>query len=321
MEGKCTNQDCAAPITQCLKLWDNLPDCEYWKGIEPLKEKNQQKAKESKGNSIINWSGDAFSVNELSLISLRNSPIIIGLVGRAGAGKSSFLGMLYTLFLNGGRLKEFNFAGTKTITGWESLAHRMRLRRGNVRFPDPTPSNPDFYNFLHLALRDKENRLKDVLFTDTSGEVFLQWSRNKDDENANSARWIHSNASCFILFVDCEALISRRSAAKTEIIDIAQQLKQDLNARPVVVVWSKADEIKDVKEVIKTSLKEDLKEIFPYCIEIEVANFSQTDPDNLCHENNLKVVDQLLEDVLQSSNMEINLNIEAKDDLFFSYRG
>lgn len=229
--------------------------------------------------------------------------------------------MLYSLLLNGERLKEFDFAGSKTIIGWESLAHRMRLKRGNVSFPEPTPSNPNFYSFLHLALRNKENSLKDVLFTDTSGEVFLQWARNREDENANSAKWIHKHSSGFILFIDCDALIERRNAAKTEIIDIAQQLKQDLDERPVIVVWSKADEIHKVKDVIKFSLQEDLKEIFPHYKEIEVTNFSATDPDKLCHENNLEVVDWLLNSVLQPSNTELILDVGVKDDLFLSYKG
>jgi hypothetical protein len=319
MQGKCKKTECAAPKTQCFELHDNLQECEHWVGTASVKEKNQQKQGVDKSKSVINWSGDAFTVEDIQLISSRNNPIIIGLVGRADAGKSSFLGMLYTLLLNGERLKEFNFAGTKTTIGWESLAHRMRLKRGNVKFPDPTPSNPNFYSFLHLALRDKEDRLKDVLFTDTSGEVFLQWSRNKEDENANSARWIHKNSSAFILFVDCEALIERRNAAKTEIIDISQQLKQDLNERPIIVVWSKADEINNVKDVIRTSLREDLMEIFPHHTEIEVTNFSKADPDKLCHENNLEVVDRLLDEVLQPSNIEINLGVGVTDDLFLSY--
>lgn len=321
MEGRCNKQECAAPVTKCYELHDNLPDCEHWTGLSAVKEKNQQKKNVDKSKSVINWSGDSFTLADIPLISSRNSPIIFGLVGKADAGKSSFLGMLYTLLLNGKRLNKFNFAGTKTTNGWEFLAYKMRLKRGNVSFPEPTPSNPNFYSFLHLALRNKEDNLKDVLFTDTSGEVFLQWARNREDENAGSARWIHKNSSGFILFIDCEALIERRNAAKTEIIDIAQQLKQGLNERPVIVVWSKADEINNVKEVIKTSLREDLRQIFPHYAEIEVTNFSKADPDKLCHENNLEVVDWLLNEVLQPSNLEIVLDVEVKDDLFLSYTG
>lgn len=322
IQGSCQNQKCAAPKTNCFRLHENFVSCEDWQSSSYTQRKpREHKINIEKANSKLNWSGEALNLNELYLTTLRSSPIIIGLVGRAAAGKTCYLGMLFTLLLNGENFNNFTFAGTKTILGWENIAHKMRLKKGNIDFPEPTPSNPDYYSFLHLALRDDLNRLKDIYFTDTSGEVFLQWSRNKEDDDAKSARWIHQNSSAFVLFVDCEALVIRRNAAKTEIIDIAQQLRQDLNNRPVVVAWSKADEIINIRESIRSSLHEDLTKILPNHLEIHVTNFSKSDPDKLCHENNIEVVDTILRELTKSSGVEIDLKTEAKNDFFLNYRG
>jgi len=78
--------------------------------------------------------------------------------------------MLYTLLLSGKKLKEFHFAGTKTILGWDELYHRLKLKKGNVAFPQPTPVTSN--RLYHLALRSEEGLLKDVLFADASGEYF-----------------------------------------------------------------------------------------------------------------------------------------------------
>lgn len=321
MEGRCKNTECAAPITSCHLLIDDLNKCQFWTASSNTVKNNNKGHASAKIESDVNWSGNPFDVQEVSLVSARNSPIIIGLIGKAEAGKSSYLGMLFTLLLNGKHFNKFHFAGSKTIFGWETLAASLRYKRGNVSFPAPTPSSPDYYSLLHLALRDNEEHLHDVLFTDTSGEVFLQWAYDREDENAASARWIHENSNAFIFFIDCQALIDRRNAAKTEIIDIAQQLKQNINGRPVAVIWSKSDEIDNVKEVIKLSLKEDIREIFSDYTEIEVANFSRADPDKLCHENNIEVVDWLFERVFQPSKPKTEIDIRETDDFFLNYRG
>lgn len=319
MEGKCKKIDCPAPIS-CLDLCDSFEKCENW--IHAGASVNNDTIKDQQAiYEQINWSGNSLNKKELSLISSRISPILFGLIGRADAGKTSFLGIIYTLLLNGKKFNKFNFAGSKTIIGWENLAFALRLKKGKIDFPEPTPSNPNYYSFLHLSLRDNDGNLKEILFTDTSGEVFSQWAYNKNDYNSESARWIHNNADAFILFVDCEALLIRRNSAKTEIIDIARQLANNLNNRPVVVLWSKSDKISEVKEVIRKSLKEDLKEIFNSFSEIEVSNHSKSDDDELCHKNNLMVIDWLLNEINKPSNLVLEPKKLSTKDFFLNYRG
>jgi hypothetical protein len=318
MVEKCSNPNCPAP-PHCHEGKDDYTTCEFWlKNNSGKTEKREKLQRESKKTNL-SWTGDAFKIEDLAQISRRTSPVFIGIVGKADAGKTTYLAMLYTLLLNGKKFKDYNFAGTKTILGWDELHHKLKVQKNKVAFPDPTPS--EYYRLLHFALRNGENKLKDIFLSDASGEVFSLWSQNRNDANAENARWIYAHSDAFILFIDCVDLIKRKNLAKTEIIDIAQMLKQDLRDRPVIAVWSKADKKEDVHHRIKDSLKEELQNIFTNYTELDISNFSSDDPDNLVHKNNLEVIDWLLNRLLMPSGKELIVSIGQNNDLFLNYNG
>jgi GTPase SAR1 family protein len=252
-------------------------------------------------------------------VSVRNSPILIGIVGASNAGKTTFLGMIYTLLLNGKKFKAYDFAGTNTITGWDELYSKLIIQKGTVAFPEPTHASVN--RLYHIALRNKNGMLKDLLFSDASGEVFTLWAQNRNDESAENARWIYANCNAFILFIDCDALISKMNLAKKEIIDIAQQLSHNLLQRPIISVWSKSDKKRSVHPQIKNSLKEKLNNIFVDYHEIDISNFLDPGPDRLIHKNNLKVVDWLMKRIDNPPRNEITLAETKTNDIFLNYKG
>jgi len=317
MAGKCSNPDCAAPIS-CHEGKDIHTECEFWSnsGVE-LKTRKTGSKQEKKTD--LPWTAEALNIDGLGGVTYRNTPIIIGIVGRADAGKTTYLAMLFTLFLRGGKLEEFNFCGTKTIKAWDDLYHKLKIQKESVAFPDPTPFQ--YIRFLHLALKNKKDRLKDIFLSDASGEVFSLWSQNRDDENAENARWIYKHSNAFILFIDCEDLINRKNLAKTEIIDLAQMLKHNLKDRPVIAVWSKSDKKEEVHSRLKEKLQEELKELFENFEEIDISNFSVEDPDLLVHKNNISVLDKVLNKIYSSSKSIIKLeNMNVPKDNFLNYK-
>lgn len=318
MAGECKLKECGAPEVRCHLDKDDCTQCENFVTETTEKKIKKEKAAEIKKSSL-GWNGKAFTTDELGLVTSRTSPIIIGVVGRADAGKTSFLAMLYTLLLSGKKIKDYDFAGTKTILGWDELYHRLKFKKGNVAFPQPTPVSSN--RLYHLALRNEEQQLKDVLFADASGEVFTLWSVNRNDENADNARWIYSNSNAFMLFIDCEALLTDKNAAKKEVMLIAQQLTSDLKDRPVIAVWSKSDKKKEVLPNIKETLKTELDNLFSNYTEIEISNFLEPGPDELVHINNLAVVDWLLEKIMIPSSPDLSLTEIVSDDLFINYKG
>lgn len=318
MTGKCKLPECPAPDAPCHLGKDDCTQCDNF-AIEVIEKKvKKEKASDIK-KSGISWSGQAFIPDELHLVSLRTSPILFGVIGRADAGKTTFLAMLYTLLLSGRTFKEFTFSGSKTTLGWDELYHRLKLKRGNVPFPQPTPVSSN--RLYHFALRNSEGQLKDVLFADASGEVFSMWSVNRNDENAENARWIHKNSNAFMLFIDCEALIADKNAAKKEILLIASQLTHDLKNRPVLVIWSKADRKIEVLPNIRDSLKSELEVMLKNYVEIEISNYLEPGPDKLVLENNLAAVDWLLEKSIIPTTPNLTLLDIASDDLFINYKG
>lgn len=318
MAGKCNLPECPAPEAGCHLGKDDCTQCENFV-VEAVEKKiKKEKAAELKKSSL-GWSGQAFTADELALVSSRTSPILIGVVGKADAGKTTFLAMLYTLLLSGKKLKDYNFAGTKTILGWDGLYHRLKFKKGNVAFPQPTPVTSN--RLYHLTLRNEEQQLKDVLFADASGEVFSLWSVNRNDDNADNARWIYSNSNAFMLFIDCEALLVDKNAAKKEVMLIARQLTHDLQDRPVIAVWSKTDKKDEVLPSIKDTLKTELQSLFSNYQEIEISNFLEPGPDELVHINNLAVVDWLLENIMVPSAPDLSLDKIVSDDLFINYKG
>ena len=317
MTGKCNLPECPAPEAACHLGKDDCTQCENFVVEEVTKKIKRGKGAELQKSSL-GWSGQAFTTDELALVSSRTSPILIGVVGKADAGKTTFLAMLYTLLLSGKKLNDYNFAGTKTILGWDGLYHRLKIKKGNVAFPQPTPVTSN--RLYHLALRNEEQQLKDVLFADASGEVFSLWSVNRNDENADNARWIYSNSNAFMLFIDCEALLVDKNSAKKEVMLIARQLTNDLRGRPVIAVWSKSDKKSEVLPSIKDTLKTELETLFSNYKEIEISNFLEPGPDELVHTNNFTVVDWLLEKTMIPSSPDLTLDKIVSDDLFINYK-
>lgn len=318
MSGKCKIEDCAAPLS-CHIGGDDYKKCSNWIP-DAIEKKVKKETKSSDNKSNVGWSGLPFSVDDISIISKRNSPIIIGVLGKADAGKTTFLAMVYTLLLNGKKIEGYDFAGTKTILGWDELHHKLRILKGEVAFPSPTSvsSNRQY----HLALRDTKNgQLKDVLFSDASGEVFTLWANDRQDVIAENARWIYSNSNAFMLFIDCEALISQKNLAKREIMNIAQQLTHDLKGRPLIAVWSKSDKKGEVHPTIRESLSNELKGLFSNYTEIEISNFLLPGPDELVHKNNLESIDWLLKKINVPSNLNLTVTQNVTNDLFLNYRG
>ena len=71
-------------------------------------------------------SGRPMGLSDLRSIAARGQVTVIGVIGPADAGKTSFLTALYLLLLRGQQLGPYRFAGSWTLEAWESLAFYTR---------------------------------------------------------------------------------------------------------------------------------------------------------------------------------------------------
>lgn len=317
----CTKQGCYAPGDFCLELAGPLHEqCQFFVKAGAT-EASAKIAKRLAAATSIPWTGEWLRPEQLDLLTHRSTPRIIGLVGSSGAGKTTYLAMLYSLLFNGKRIENWDFAGSYTLNGWELQAKTLQVQDdGTVRNPDATPSDKDFYSLYHLALRH-DGFLHDILFADSSGEVFSKWADNVNDPAAENARWIYGNAHAFLFFVDCDAIIEQRGRAKRDIVQVAEQVKSGLRGRPVVIVWSKADLAENMRENIVEAIERSLSETFPGAISLEISNYSKSDSDQLCHINNISVARTVLNLLANPQSLRIAPEPIQTDDFFLLYRG
>jgi len=329
--GHCTNSQCTAGDTGFCHLNKDQPaDCPNWEPTigskatatkKPASKTVSGKQSSPVESSGVEWNGHSFGLPQLELVSRRANPLLIATVGEVYAGKSSFLGMLHTLLLRGYELANYTFAGSLTLTGWEALASALRFQRGEATDQAPTPSEPGYYSILHWALRHTNGQLRDILFPDASGEVFSQWAANRTDSNAENVRWIHQNADAFLLFINCQALVEKRGAASNSLLNLASQLTHELNGRPVLVAWSKADYLEQVRPTVKESLETRLIDILGPLNSFEISKelFDLPEPRQLA---NLRLVDAALSAVEAYRPLKPVIALDPHTtDHFLLYRG
>lgn len=318
---RCTKEGCYAPDDFCVEFASPLHEqCEFFVKAGTI-EASATTTKSSAAATSIPWTGEWLRPEQLNLLAHRGTPKIIGLVGSSGAGKTTYLAMLYSLLFNGKLIENWDFAGSYTLNGWELQAKTLQVEEdGTVRNPDATPSDKDFYSLYHLALRH-DGFLHDILFADSSGEVFSKWADNVNDPAAENARWIYGNADAFLFFVDCEAIIEQRGRARRDIVQVAEQVKSGLRGRPVVIVWSKADLAENMRKNIVEDIKRSLSDTFPRAISLEISNYSKSDSDQLCHVNNISVAETVLNLLANPQPLQIAPASIQTDDFFLLYRG
>jgi len=316
---KCSLAECHAPDSFCVKTaTPEYQNCTHF--LKTSADGIQHPKKRAK-TTAIPWSGQAFYPEDIHLVSHRSSPTIIGLVGSAKAGKTTYLALLYTLLFNNRRVNNWSFAGSYTFKEWELQAKSLQIKdSGKISATNATPSTPDYYSLYHLALRNN-NQLSDVLFADSSGEVFTKWSENVEDPAAENAQWIYENSNSFFFFVDCEAIVNKKGRAKKDILQLAEQISNNIAGRPIVIIWSKAEIIDDILPNIKTGIEQRLSILFPEAAVLKVSKFSVKASDDLFYQNNLKAVELVLNQILSPRKIKLEQPEEATEDYFLKYRG
>ncbi|WP_333889173.1 TRAFAC clade GTPase domain-containing protein [Sphingobacterium siyangense] len=319
MRQRCSEGGCDAPKSLCkVHLSPDYQGCEFWRNS--VVEQSSTGNRKDEAN-VIPWSGTELIPSNIELIAHRSSPVIIGLVGAANAGKTSYLGILYTLMFNGSKFKQWNFAGSFTLIAWEAQAKGLKIgTNGKVAFPEATPAQPDYYSLYHLALK-KDKQLYDILFADSSGEVFTKWASDTDSSEAENAKWIYENSNGFIFFVDCEALILERGRARNRISQLASQISANLGDRSVIIVWSKADRINEIPSIIKDSVDSLLQQNFADSMQFMISNFSSSSEDQLCYVNNIAACEALLDKLTMVQKLKVRPVLPKSNDFFFNYYG
>ncbi|WP_232463799.1 TRAFAC clade GTPase domain-containing protein [Methylovulum psychrotolerans] len=228
----------------------------------------------SQVSARVPWSGSTLGLTDIANLTPRGRSILIGVIGPHDAGKTTLLLGNYLKLMQGRLLADAQFAGSRTLGAWESLA-------AWTRFDDParTPSFPPHTErgisrvpgILHLALRRKNDEFRDVLLTDAPGEWFNRWAIKEEAPDAEGARWVVDRADAFLVVADCQRLSgSERGVARDGLRELLERLSNHVKNRPTTLVWAKDDY--EPNDKIRNSIRATLDKQIPHANEVSSSS-------------------------------------------------
>lgn len=321
MAGKCSQPSCFPDETGCnVGGCLNVKDCQYYNKEEENKGSSEKEVNSVEDFYRIAWTGNSFGIIDINYLTASSKPIVIGIIGVASTGKTSFLASLYCLLRHGNKIGDYSFSGSYTLNGWEDIAWFLSWKEnGNIQFPPHTSNNSGRVpGLLHLALKNEIGEKIDLIFTDAPGEWFNNWRINVNDENAKGAKWIHDNSNAFLLFADCDTLNGgKRGIAKSQINTVADRLLENIENRPFGLVWSKSD-----IEISNESKKQIISHIennqFVHFKEFETS--VKAGEEGKYHNNICNSMSWIIECLLNNINDAPNIKSLKQEDMFLSKR-
>jgi Double-GTPase 2 len=241
MNLNCKHEHCYKD-TSCALGHIDKTNCEHWSKIV---QKDVILPEISIPIGNIPWNGYALPPSDLSILGGRGSPFVIGLIGPPDSGKTSLLTYVYMWILKTGRLEDWQFAGSWTLGGWESVVSKCRWTgEPPPTFPPHTSSAGRRPGFLHITFRDPRGRLRDVIFTDAPGEWFTLWSKTPEGSEAVGARWVIEHSDALLLLIDSAALADVQKLPNTRRVtrNLIERVGAVVNPQfQLTIVWTKDD--------------------------------------------------------------------------------
>jgi hypothetical protein len=322
MDNKCPSPNCWVPEPEmfCNLGETDLSKCPNWR----KRAKDAVRPVSTITENLLPWTGNSFGTVDLEFIAARSNPTLIGVVGAHNAGKTTLLAVIYLLLARGHRLDNRIFAGSYTLGGWEHLAHWLRWQPSSApAFPPHTPRTAGRVpGLLHIALRDEERLLQDLLLTDAPGEWFERWAVDRNASDGEGARWINRFSNSFMFLIDCDALSSPgpgRGTAELQTGLMLERLGEDLEHRKVAVVWAKSDKQVPVgaRQRLTAKFARYLHEYKEF--EITVQQHPRHDDDG--YRVFIDIMSWLIHKERPEPPSSLLLEITHPDDYFLAFRG
>lgn len=199
--------------------------------------------------------GGALGPADADAVTLRSPAQLIVLAGAEGSGKTTVLVSIYERLSLGG-FASFQFAGSRSLLGFEEICHLNRLKSGNAR-PDTQRTVPvEEAAYYHFALSRKGQR-QHVLLSAVSGELF-RLARNAREDCARLTFLLRANT--IAVLVDGARLVVPESR-ENAVSDAAGILSSFLDAEMlgphtrVEFVFSKLDRVVAAGDAAEDLLK------------------------------------------------------------------
>lgn len=145
-------------------------------------------------------SGEALSLQDTYTIMAKEKTRLIIVIGPSESGKTTLETALYQMFQSG-QLKNYFFAGSKTLQGYEERAFRTRINSGRSRPDMPRTSTGIQEQFLHIKVYNaEEETYYNLLFADIAGEDYSNCIANSNEMRKQFPYF--KNADYFVALLD-----------------------------------------------------------------------------------------------------------------------
>lgn len=204
------------------------------------------------------YAGNELTSEDADAVTVRSPTHLVVFAGAAASGKTTVLASIYDR-LSEGPFAGFQFAGSRSLLGFEQICYLNRLASGGTR-PD-TPHTPlsDEAAYYHLALRAREPgaQRRHVLLCAISGELFRLATNSRED--CERLTFLH-RANTIVVLVDGARLAvpAQRTTAQSEAASILESFidANMIGTRcRVEFVFSKLDLVVEAGDAAKEFLK------------------------------------------------------------------
>ncbi len=169
-------------------------------------------------------------------------PQMIAVLGAAGAGKTTYLGILADMLSRREDRMQFWARGAFSVT----LQQTAMASLARCEFPAPTPCRPDQWNWLHCQVRPTRRRETELIMPDFAGAAVEQ---EIDHPNAYPVirPYLTRSAGAIVLLdgADLESGDQSQDFFAMKLMSYLCELdgnpKKGWPARPVAFVFTKAD--------------------------------------------------------------------------------
>lgn len=192
------------------------------------------------------YAGNELNSEDADAVTLQSPAHLVLFAGAAESGKTTLLASLYERF-NEGPFAGFQFAGSRSLLGFEQICYLNRLISGGTRPDTPRTIPSDEATYYHLMLRGTAPgaQRRHVLLSAISGELFRLAKNSRED--CERLTFLH-RANTIVVLVDGArlAVTAQRTNAQSEASSILESFfdaKMVRNNCRVEFVFSKFDRI------------------------------------------------------------------------------
>lgn len=197
------------------------------------------------------YAGNELSNEDVEAVTLRSPAHLVVFAGAEASGKTTVLASIYEHF-NQGQFAGFQFAGSRSLLGFEQICYLNRLASGGSRPDTPRTVPSDEPAYYHLALRGSGpcGSRRHVLLSAISGELFRLAKNSRED--CERLTFLH-RANTIAVLVDGSRLAvpAQRTNAQSEASSILESFidaKMLSKTCRVEFVFSKLDRVVEAGE-------------------------------------------------------------------------